>query len=323
MTTLGRYSHDQVAQVFFLPDDVGRLVSYSSDKAITIWNYKTGEQVSSLTEQTDSIVSLVLLEHGRLASGSEEGSIRIWDLREMKLARTLNGHTEQVFSLLALPNRNLASLSRDGFIKIWNLYSSSAQECLVNIRINCYANDCWGISRRNFGVLSNGNMFLFEAYRNEFAEDTVITMWDQLGGQAGKSICTLGNRVALVTLVLRNDNVVAGFYKGLVRVLDLNAADDAARRIVLEIETGFDSITDLRETRNGHLVSAGDIGQSIVRAPIHIWDLETGILLQTWLTDYNQSLMRFSFSPDETVFVTSSNCKSINVWALDSDNILK
>jgi WD40 repeat protein len=99
------------------------LVSGSRDKAIRIWDLKTGTCLNTLQGHTDAVTSVaVSADSQRLVSASFDKTIRIWDLKTGTCLNTLRGHTNWVWSVaVSADGQRLVSASNDKTIKIWGV----------------------------------------------------------------------------------------------------------------------------------------------------------------------------------------------------------
>jgi F-box/WD-40 domain protein MET30 len=87
---------------------------------IKIWNWHTGECISTLQGHTDGVVS-VHFDAQLLASGSIDRSVKIFDFNS-KEAFCLKGHTDWVnCTRLDIASRTVMSASDDTTIKLWDL----------------------------------------------------------------------------------------------------------------------------------------------------------------------------------------------------------
>lgn len=99
----------------------------SCSNIISVWqsgdDYKSGERISTFSDQNESIRSLLLLPDGKIVSGSLDKSICIYqsddDYITNKCIGKLTEHNGGVVTLLLLPDGKFASGSKDKTIKIW------------------------------------------------------------------------------------------------------------------------------------------------------------------------------------------------------------
>ena len=104
-----------------------KLISYSGDKKIKIWNLESGEELFTLQGQR-SVTSIVVY-NGKIISGSDDGMIKVWDLESGQELQTLKGHRWRISSLSAYGGK-LLSGSWDGTIRIWDLKSGKELQTL-------------------------------------------------------------------------------------------------------------------------------------------------------------------------------------------------
>lgn len=108
-----------------LPDDpeCALFASASNDGNIIIWNYQTGDSVTTLGSHDSFIYSLVALPSasgGGLASSGEDGLIKIWNEEDGELDQKLLVPALSVWSLAALSNGDIACGCSDNLVWIFS-----------------------------------------------------------------------------------------------------------------------------------------------------------------------------------------------------------
>ena len=101
-----------------LPD--GRLLSWSDDHTLRLWDGATGAALAVLEGHTREVTDALALPDGRLLSWSEDGTLRLWDGATGAALVALMGHTEAVHGAIALPDGRLLSWSWDDTLRLWD-----------------------------------------------------------------------------------------------------------------------------------------------------------------------------------------------------------
>jgi WD40 repeat protein len=110
-----------VIRILLLPDN--NIVSGTS-RDIKIYKcnygYKEIHCIMIMSEHTQAISSLCLLNDQYLVSGSFDKTIKLWDINNnFKCINTLKGHENSIFSVTQLRDDSLISSSFDGTIRLW------------------------------------------------------------------------------------------------------------------------------------------------------------------------------------------------------------
>nr|GEX82683.1 WD repeat-containing protein 48-like [Tanacetum cinerariifolium] len=80
------------------------LVSGGTEKAIRVWDSRTGSKMMKLRGHTDNIRALLLDSTGRFClSGSSDSMIRLWDLGQQRCVHSYAVHTDSVWALASTP----------------------------------------------------------------------------------------------------------------------------------------------------------------------------------------------------------------------------
>jgi WD40 repeat protein len=124
-----RAHEDRVRVVRFSPDPQSPfLVSGGYDRAVRVWDAKTGVLRTELTNTTNWVVGLDVSREGLLACAWGGPEIRLFDLRELEQKGTLRclsswraskegGH--RIFGVRFLPDGRLVTAGEDGLVHIW------------------------------------------------------------------------------------------------------------------------------------------------------------------------------------------------------------
>lgn len=109
-----------------------RLLSWSDDATIRIWDRSSGDELVLLEGHQEGIRGGFLLEENRWLSWSNDATIRIWDLVESSCTSTFEGHESYICSVCRLGADKLLSYNREDMdiaceVKIWDVQTG---ECL-------------------------------------------------------------------------------------------------------------------------------------------------------------------------------------------------
>lgn len=96
------------------------LITGSLDKTIKIWNFQTGQCISTYRGHSDAVLSLDSCGT-YIASGSADKTVRIWHI-DSRTCYTLKGHTDWVNCVkLDYESKTCYSCSDDFCIKMWDI----------------------------------------------------------------------------------------------------------------------------------------------------------------------------------------------------------
>ena len=127
-----------------------RLVSYSYDKSIIIYNKETYKPDLAIKEHNNSILSITTLSSGILASFSLDNTIKLFNIKDnkYKVLQTLKYHTGSVRKVIELKNKSLVSCSKDQsiifyykdnnneYIKDYNISTNGGCSTVIQIKEN-------------------------------------------------------------------------------------------------------------------------------------------------------------------------------------------
>jgi predicted NACHT family NTPase len=268
------------------------LVIASVNPIITIWNFKTKNQIRKLLiGHTNQVRDLVHVQDQEiLASGSLDMTIKMWNSTSGALLKNLTGHLNSVLSLALLKNARLASSSTDRTILIWNLTGGQVLKRLLGhtyvVRcIYVLPNDglasgshdwsirLWNvttgriiktISRQTFLIeclvaLDDGRLYLASGEHDFFIKIWNITsgsLLNLLGGHKS-TICSLIN--------LKRDHLASASSDKTVKIWNYVKAE-----LLQTLDGHSNSVFDLALLANGHILSGSfDASVKIWNFPIN------------------------------------------------------
>lgn len=118
-----RGHRDCVRDVVFDPNDKWLAsAGDDGDRTIRVWNVDTGEELRTLTLQTDSVYCLAVSRDGKLlASGSVDGTVRIWDTSTWASVAVISLRTAVHGLSFSADGSRLASACADNTIRMLDL----------------------------------------------------------------------------------------------------------------------------------------------------------------------------------------------------------
>lgn len=104
-TPISVKGHKESVYALAMNDSGTMLVSGGTEKAIRVWDPRTGTKKMKLKGHTDNIRALLLDSTGRFClSGSSDSMIRLWDLGQQRCVHSYAVHTDSVWALAATPS---------------------------------------------------------------------------------------------------------------------------------------------------------------------------------------------------------------------------
>jgi WD40 repeat protein len=96
-------------------------ISAGATKIIHVTNWKTGDELFSLSGHKEGIRCLAISEDGVIASGSNDHSVKLWSFSQQKFIQTLRGHTAEVNAVVFVPfHPYLLTACENNLFRIWN-----------------------------------------------------------------------------------------------------------------------------------------------------------------------------------------------------------
>ncbi|MCX7020578.1 MAG: TIR domain-containing protein, partial [Candidatus Sumerlaeota bacterium] len=148
-----------------------RLLSWSWDHTLRLWDSQSGTCLATLEGHTDSVKGALALADDRLLSWSRDHTLRLWDGRSGACLATLEGHTDLVWGALELSDGRLLSWSYDNTLRLWD---GRTDACLATLK---------GHTAPVTGALA-----LADGRLLSWSEDSTLRLWD---GRSGACLATL------------------------------------------------------------------------------------------------------------------------------------
>jgi len=285
-----------VLYTLFSPDS-RRLVSVSADKAIRIWDVKTGTLIKTLQESDDGEISAAYSPDGKeLISGGWDNSVKIWDIENGEIERKLVGHKRSLRSVSCHPGGSIiCSAGWDGEIKIWHT------ETGINLKNLKGHNQCI----RAVSFSPDGKYIASGGY------DKLLKIWDVF---SGKELFSLkGHAFPIEALCFSPDgkHVGTGSSDNTIKIWDIRDG-----RLIRTLNGHGGGIYSLDYSPDGKYIASGSNDKTI-----KIWEAGTGSIIAT-ISACEMAVKSVSFSPDGKLLAGGSIDKSLRMWDVGSLKIV-
>jgi|TARA_B100001142_G_scaffold238940_1_gene237689 ribosome assembly protein 4 len=109
-----------INHVVFSPD-TKLIASASFDKAVKLWDGKTGEFIATMRGHVGPVYQIAWSADSRMVvSGSKDSTLKVWSARTRKLELDLPGHADEVFAVDWSPiGTRAASGGKDKMLRLW------------------------------------------------------------------------------------------------------------------------------------------------------------------------------------------------------------
>lgn len=105
-----------------------RVLSWSDDKTLRLWDANTGKCLNEWPAHTDSIQGAKILSNNQFLTWSEDHNLRVRSTKDNTLLIELSGHTDSIKGVQVFEDCRVLSWSDDHTLRIWNTQSG---ECLA------------------------------------------------------------------------------------------------------------------------------------------------------------------------------------------------
>ncbi|KAJ8714602.1 hypothetical protein PYW07_002827 [Mythimna separata] len=120
-----------VHRTFFTKDQI-KILSYSDDKSVSLWDIATEEKIASYTEHSDYVRAGAAspISPDIILSGGYDHAVKLYDCRSNEVVLSVN-HGSPVESALFLPSGGIFISAGGTEIKVWDIFNGGKQ--LANI----------------------------------------------------------------------------------------------------------------------------------------------------------------------------------------------
>ncbi|MBT9314540.1 WD40 domain-containing protein [Leptothoe spongobia] len=282
------------------------IASCGDDNHVRVWNWRTGQQLSSKALTHDDWArSLAFVPQTQyLVSSSDDQTIRIWDLTSHELVKTLRHHTDRVRSVAVSPDgRYMVSGSDDGNVVLWDLETKTPLTTSL-----IHHSRVWSVA---FYQTPNETLLV------SGGDDRSVVL-SRIEGEGSQ---------------IRSIKILRGFAMGTrsVAVLRRDAAENSDSEDLIvsggndwhvklwQPFSGRDTpIRDLAD-HTGRVRSVAAHGKWVASAgddgTVRIWDIETSACVKVF-TGHPHWVRAVVFSPDGTLLASGADDKQIFLWQL-------
>ncbi|KAF9524416.1 WD40-repeat-containing domain protein [Crepidotus variabilis] len=263
------------------------VVSGGCDKALRVWDAKTGHCIYTLPGHTSTIRSLRTLHNRPIAvTGSRDATLRVWDVQKGKLLRVLEGHQGSVRCLDVCGSR-VVSGSYDATCRVWDVDTGECLHVLAG-----HFHQIYSVAFDGVRVASGGL-------------DTTVRVWD---AETGQCIALLQGHTALVCQLQLSPTLLAtGGSDGRVITFSLSSYAPLHR-----IAAHDSSVTAL-QFDNEFLVTGGNDGR------VRLWDVKSGSYIRE-MCEPSESVWKVGFGGsgrDVLAIMCKRNGKTaVEIWSL-------
>ncbi len=282
-----------VSSLTFTPDGE-RLISSSADQTIRIWHVDDARELTRLHGHLSSVFSVAVSPDGkRLVSGCKDGTVFGWDLEHIKHKTQFETLPVSIRSIDFLPaSHEILSVNRDGTVTLWDSETLQEKESLTvlghEIRRLLISPD----SKRLIASTQRGELKVLDLASRQVVKDMA---WDPNHSARSDLIGFTDQGRTLVMMTAHSEIRLfdtASWQAKSVRVLP-NARPNAPVPILSHDEhfllyVGHNETLNLMDLRNG--------------------TTETMMTHQTW------SVLDMAFSPNSSLFATSSGEGTVSLY---------
>ena len=322
--------HTAAVNGILLTKDEKKMISYSADGTIKIWEMESGKLIKSLEGHASNVrgVQLTIDEKKIISYSGSSDTIKIWDMETGNLFRTLKGHTGSVYGIkLTKDEKKLISYSYDNTIKIWDMETGKLLHSLEG-----HTKDIGGIQPTKD-----------EKKLISYSYDNTIKIWDMETGKLLHSLEGHTKNIEGIRLTKDEKKLISYSYDKTIKIWNTETGKlfrTFEGHYVIQLMNddkqlvSHDNTTKIWDIETGKLLRTfNNYGQGIKLTKdekklisyslntIEIWDTETGKLLQS-LGYFDLTETGFQLTKDEKKLISFSGDKTIKIWEVETGKLL-
>ena len=224
----------------------GRILSWSEDKTLRLWDGQSGQCLAVLEGHSDTVMGALELAGSRILSWSGDKTLRLWDGQSGQCLAVLEGHSGIVCGALALADGRILSWSRDKTMRLWETGSG---DCLATFV--------------GHAAPVIGSLVLADNRLLSWSVDNTLRVWDS---ESGACLALLDGHTDVVDGALE---LADGRLLSWSRDKSLRIWDSRSGACMAMLEGHTSAVKGALLLADGRLLSWGD-------ATIRLWDTNSG-----------------------------------------------
>ncbi|MBP6022750.1 beta-propeller domain-containing protein [Ferruginibacter sp.] len=269
-----------VNYVQFSPDGK-KIVTFSNDKTVKIWDVITGSILADLTGHTNYITVGKFSPDGKkVATASDDSTAKIWDAVTGKLLIDLKGHKGYISTVQFSPDgKKVVTASGDTTVKIWD---ATTGKLLLDLK-------------EHFAQVNNVQFSPDGTKVVTASEDKVAMIWDAATGKLLKEL--IGHKSPVHSAMFSPDGtkIITASYDRTAKVWNA-----VTGMLLFDLKGHTEDVNAAEFSPDGKMIitaSADKIGK--------VWDAATGRLLVD-LKGHTGNIVAAQFSPDSKKIITAA-----------------
>lgn len=269
-----------VNYVQFSPDGK-KIVTFSNDKTVKIWDVITGSILADLTGHTNYVTVGKFSPDGkRVATASDDSTAKIWDAVTGKLLIDLKGHKGYISTVQFSPDgKRVVTASGDTTVKIWD---AATGKLLLDLK-------------EHFAQVNNVQFSPDGTKVVTASEDKVAMIWDAATGKLLKEL--IGHKSPVHAAMFSPDGtkIITASYDRTAKVWD-----PVAGMLLFDLKGHTNDVNAAEFSPDGKMIVTAS-GDEISK----VWDAATGRLLVD-LKGHTGNIVAAQFSPDSKKIITAA-----------------